>query len=149
MTKATYIEPTVEDWIQKFHYFIDVKVRYSETDMSGHVNNTSYFIYFEQARAEYLDSLHFFSSSVNAVTADMWCHYHREAYFPELLKIGVRVAKLGNKSLDLEYVIISSDGELIGSARGALVIVDLVTRQPTTIPANLRRAIIERDPFVS
>lgn len=32
---------------------IEVYVRFSETDSSGHVNNTSYFLYLEEARAKF------------------------------------------------------------------------------------------------
>lgn len=146
VARATYIAPTLNEWLQKFNFKIESKVRYSETDMSGHVNNTSYFVYFEQARVEYLDSLRFFNSTVNAVTADLSCHYHNEAFFPDTLQIGVRVAKIGNKSFDLEYYILSShDEKLIATGQGTLVVIDLETKQSTTIPKDIRDAIIAKE----
>lgn len=145
MARATYIAPTLNEWLKKFSFKIESKVRYSETDMSGHINNISYFVYFEQARTEYLDSLNFFGSTVNAVTADLCCHYHSEAFFPDTLQIGVRVAKIGNKSFDLEYYILSSDEKLIATGQGTLVAIDLETRQSTTIPKDIRDAIIARE----
>lgn len=33
---------------------LKVNVRFSETDALGHINNTSYFIYLEEARMKFL-----------------------------------------------------------------------------------------------
>lgn len=84
----------------------------------------SYCIYFERARGEYLNSLGFFNSQVTAVTADLWCHYHREAFFPSKLQAGVRVSELGNRSMELEYFIMSDDQSIIITVLGTLVFLD-------------------------
>lgn len=141
MARATYIKPNVKEWLKKFKFCSKIKVRYSETDMSGHINNVSYFIYFEQARGEYLNSINFFDSQVTAVTADLWCHYHQEAFFPDNLKAGVRVVGIGSKTMDLEYYIISEDESLIATARGTLVIIDKKTNRSMTIPKEIQESI--------
>lgn len=149
MARATYIVPNLNEWLQKFSFQIESKVRYSETDMSGHINNISYFIYFEQARAEYLDSIHFFDGQVNAVTADLCCHYHNEAFFPDTMQIGVRVAKMGSKSIDLEYYIHSTHNDrLIATGQGTLVVIDQETKKSTAIPESIRKAILAREEAV-
>lgn len=146
MGRATYIEPNVDEWLNKFHFHTDIKVRYSETDMSGHINNTSYAIYFEQVRAEYLHELDFYRSDVTVVTADFWTHYHLEAYFPDTLHAGVRVAKLGQKSLDLEYYLYSTEKQkLVATARGTLVVKDKLSNKTTQIPPQLRVQIQETE----
>ena len=145
MARAMYIEPTLNDWLGKFHFFTEVKVRYCETDMSGHVNNTSYFSYFEHARAEYLNSIHFYSSPVTIVTADLWCHYHSEAHFLDTLKVGARVSRLGNKSFDMEYCIVAANNQLIATATGSLVVINKETKSSTTLPKDIRNAILERE----
>lgn len=147
MGRATYIEPSLDEWLKKFHFHTEIKVRYCETDMSGHVNNTSYVVYLEQARAEYFDMLDFFNSEVTAVTADIWCHYHKEAYFPDTLRVGVRVGSLGSKSLNLEYYVLSSDQSLIATASGTLVMMDKKTKKSTAIPVDLRNKINKLEKF--
>jgi acyl-CoA thioester hydrolase len=57
MRPISYVQPDPQVWMEKFHFSIPIKVRYCETDMTGHVNNVSYFIYFEQGRVEYLEHL--------------------------------------------------------------------------------------------
>lgn len=149
MARADYIEPNLDEWLNQFHFTTEIKVRFCETDMSGHINNTSYFIYFEQARTEYLDSLCFYQAGVRAVTADLMCHFHGEAFFPSTLIVGVRVAKLGNKSIDLQYYIKTlADEKLVASGRGALVIIDRETNQSTSIPKMIREKIEVREGLV-
>ena len=45
------------NWREEFSFKVPVKVRFSETDMFGHVNNTVPFTYFEEARMEFLKSI--------------------------------------------------------------------------------------------
>lgn len=146
MARADYIEPSLDMWLNQFHFTTEIKVRFCETDMSGHINNTSYFVYFEQARTEYLDSLCFYHEGVRAVTADLMCHFHGEAFFPSTLIVGVRAAKLGNKSIDLEYYVQSkADQKLVATGRGAIVIIDRETNKSTNIPELLREKIEKRE----
>ena len=54
--KASYIEDT-QTWASEFTFSVQVPVRFSETDMFGHVNNTVVFTYLEYARIEYLHTI--------------------------------------------------------------------------------------------
>ena len=36
---------------------IQISVRFGETDALGHINNTSYFIYLEEARIRFFESI--------------------------------------------------------------------------------------------
>ncbi|MEK4023397.1 acyl-CoA thioesterase [Sporosarcina sp. FSL W7-1283] len=56
---ADYIKPNLEEWLETFGYETYTKVRVCETDLYAHVNNTSYSLYFEQGRADYLEHLGF------------------------------------------------------------------------------------------
>jgi len=142
MAKPTYIVPSLEEWLHTFEFYSTVKVRYCETDMSGHVNNISYLVYLEQARGEYLLSLGAFNASTTVVTADIWCHYHAEAFYADQLEVGVRVARLGNSSLDLEYCIIAAqDRRLVATAAGTIVMVDMQTKKPMPIPDPIRMSL--------
>ena len=58
MSRISYID-NIEEWASSFQFKHPVKVRFSETDMFGHVNNTVLFMYFEEARVEYFKSIGF------------------------------------------------------------------------------------------
>lgn len=146
MAKPTYITPNLEEWLSKFRFHTTIKVRYCETDMSGHVNNTSYPVYFEQARTEFLESLDILDLDLMVVTADIWCHYHAEAFFAEELAVGVRVARIGNSSIDLEYHVTKmKDHTLVATGAGTIVVIDKMTRKPASISTELRERIARQE----
>ena len=68
MSRISYID-NMEEWASSFQFKHPVKVRFSETDMFGHVNNTVPFTYFEEARIEYFKSIGFMQN---------WLHEGRE-----------------------------------------------------------------------
>ena len=144
MARANYIKPSLDEWLKRFHFKTEIKVRVCETDLLGHVNSTSYFMYFEQARSEYLNSLGFHLENLGAVTADIACHYHSEAYFPSTLAVGVRAAKLGQKSIDLEYYI-ADNQRFVASGCGTIVITDMNEKQSIIIPDHIRKKIENRE----
>ena len=64
MGKIGYITD-MKEWMEGFSFRYPIKVRFSETDMFGHLNNTVPFTYFEQARIEYFKSLGFMQDWVD------------------------------------------------------------------------------------
>ena len=85
MKKTSYIENLVS-WEEEFDYFHEVKVRFSETDMFGHLNNTIPFTYFEMARIDFFKSQGFMQDWVKPenetipVVADLQCDYLSQIY---------------------------------------------------------------------
>lgn len=144
MARADYVTPNLAEWMNKFQFFSHLRVRYCETDMSGHVNNTHHLVYFEQGRADFFQHLGLYAHDLTAMTADICCHYMNEAFYNEQPKVGVKVGQLGNRSLDLEYVLYSLDRDrVVATGRGTMVIVDKKTRKSTSIPEEIRQAILE------
>lgn len=144
MRKESFIQPDPESWLNKFHFSIPIKVRYCETDMLGHVNNVSYFMYFEQGRIEYFENLglfdSMFSSEKVAVVADLECQYLAQMYRSDKVNLHVRVASIGRSSLDVEYAVVVED-RLKAAGRGAIVLIDTPTGKSTPIPEEIREAI--------
>lgn len=126
MKKMGYIEDIVK-WDEEFEFFYQVKVRFSETDMFGHLNNTVPFTYFEQARIEYFKSQGFMQDWVKPenetipVVADLQCDYLSQIYFDEELKIYVKANSIGNSSVDLHYMGKKADGAICLAGRGTIV----------------------------
>lgn len=55
------------------------------------------------------------------VAADIQCDYWSQVYFDELLKIYVKVSRIGNSSVDLHYMEVREDGSICFTGRGAIV----------------------------
>lgn len=149
---ATIIKPDAESWLKKFRFGTEARVRICETDMLGHVNNVTNFIYYEQARVDYFRELELLepimkSNDIYFVTADIYCQYLSEIYFGELLDVKIRTSEIRNKSMDFEYAIIRKEkNEIASTAKGAVVFVDKNTGKATKIPDFIYNKIKEYEP---
>lgn len=126
MSKISYIDDLTA-WEKEFHFWIPVKVRFSETDMYGHLNNTVPFTYFEEARIEYLKELGLMEKWTEenndgmVVVADLQCDFLRQVFFDEKLQVFVKPEKVGNSSADLHYMAKNEKGEICFVGRGTIV----------------------------
>lgn len=123
--RINYIDD-FKKWEEEFSFFVEVSVRFSETDMYGHLNNTVPFTYFEYARIEYFKEVAFTNwsnanSEVIPVVADLQCDYLRQVFFDEKLKIYVKANKIGTSSVDIHYMVKNEKGEICMTGRGAIV----------------------------
>ena len=124
--------------MSNFHFYYPIEVRYGDLDPQGHVNNAKHLTYFEQARIAYWIKLGLFTKDqsfmeIGVILADVPIAYFEPIYFGQNIKVGVHVAKMGNKSMTWEQNIVDSesDKEL---AKGEIVIVAYDYKQEKTIP---------------
>ena len=93
-----------------FSFYSEVRVRFSETDMYGHMNNTISFTYFEQARIDYFRHLGILMPSAGddvqsiPIVADLQCDYVKQVFFDDVLRIYTKIAQVGNSSMDIHYL---------------------------------------------
>lgn len=143
MSRIPYIENIVE-WSKEFTFQHQVKVRFSETDMFGHLNNTVPFTYFEEARIEFFNSMGFmgdWSASESheiPVVADLQCDYIQQIFFNDQLTIQVKAASIGNSSVDIHYMAVKQDGSLCLTGRGTVVQVSKKTGKPVPWTPEMR-----------
>ncbi|SET77684.1 acyl-CoA thioester hydrolase [Salinibacillus kushneri] len=135
MKAVNYISD-FETWQKEFSFYIPVKVRFSETDMFGHVNNVSPFIYFEEARISFLKHLGVFQDFNEEqegipVVADLQCDYHKQIFFGDSLKLYVKTNYVGNTSVDIHYLGINQKEEVCITGRGRLVKINPQSGSPT------------------
>lgn len=145
MRLPNYIKD-LEEWKSEFSFSTDIKIRFSETDMFGHVNNVSPFIYFEEARTDYFNELQYLlndSSGSIPIVADLQCDYHKELYFGNTLKLYVKVNSTGNSSLDIHYLGINENEEICLTGRGALVNIDPQTKKAVPLGDRLKEKMLE------
>ena len=137
--KASYIGD-YDKWVEDFRFYIEVRVRFSETDMFGHMNNTVSFTYFEQARIDYFRHLGVLMPSAMdenvkgiPVVADLQCDYVRQVFFDDVLRIYTKVAQVGNSSMDLHYLAKNQRDEVCFTGRGTIVQMDPKTGKSVPI----------------
>jgi acyl-CoA thioester hydrolase len=131
---------------------IEVYVRFSETDAAGHVNNTSYFLYLEEARTRYFNKnlgLEFNGkqdlSLNNFILASTKCDYISQAYAGDILNVKTTVSHIGNKSFTIHHVITNSKtNKVIVRATATLVSFNYSEQISRAIPNEIR-AHLERN----
>ena len=134
-----------------FHFIDPLEVRYADLDPQGHVNNANFLTYFEQARVNYLIHLGLFSKNqsfleIGIILADAHVTFLAPVLFGMEVRVGVRVSRLGNKSLTMEYRMFeaASNTEL-ATGSSVLVTFDYRTQQTIPIPQNWREKIAAFD----
>ncbi|PRO64937.1 acyl-CoA thioesterase [Alkalicoccus urumqiensis] len=136
-----------EDWFNGFTFFDTIQVRFSETDAFGHVNNTVSFVYFEQARIHYFQSLGIMDEWMKGqsiiVTGDLQCDYIRQVTFGETLAVGVKVEQLGRTSLDLHYVILNEEEKICMTGRGRIVHVHKKSGKPEPWTESMKEMLTD------
>lgn len=137
-----------DEWMEEFSYFNEVTVRFSETDMFGHLNNTVPFIYFEESRIKFFehlglmeDWLHSESESI-IVVADLQCDFMQQVFFGEKLKIHVKADSLGNSSVDIHYLATREDGTPCFVGRGTIVQVSKKTGKGMPWSEEMKQAFL-------
>ncbi|MBU8879611.1 acyl-CoA thioesterase [Bacillus sp. FJAT-29790] len=126
MRKMSYIE-NFEVWKEEFEFYHPVKVRFSETDMFGHLNNTVPFTYFEEARIEYFKNKGFMQEWIKPnnetipVVADLQCDFLQQVYFDEKIHVYVKANSIGTSSVDIHYMGKNENGAVCFTGRGTMV----------------------------
>lgn len=125
-----------------FRFSCPIPVRYADLDAQGHVNNAVYFSYMEQGRLEYVQALGLWQPGrdfldVGTIVAEAQCLYRRPVLLGQVVDVAVRTARLGHKSLVLEYRL-SVAGAEAASGRTVLVAYDYRAGASIPVPAEWR-----------
>lgn len=98
-------------------FFCPVRVRYGEVDQQGVVYNGNYAIYSDVAFGEFLRFRGYsYNELVNKYDSEV-CHkkatfeYNSSAFEDDLLEVGVRVLKVGNRSFTLGFEVYRQEEE--------------------------------------
>ncbi|MEH6558472.1 MAG: thioesterase family protein [Oceanicoccus sp.] len=126
-----------------YKIFYPVTTRWMDNDAYGHVNNVTYYSYFDTAANSFLVNhcgLDYRNGKVVGLVVSSGCEYLAPIEFPDKIDVGVRIDRLGNSSV--QYGIgIFKEGEDQACAFGHFihVFVDNVSRKPVAIPDEMRK----------
>ena len=116
----------------------DIQVRFNDTDALGHLNNTSFALYAEYARVEFLDNLR--TDDVYLILAHLSLDFLKQVKFREEVYVLTSVEKLGNSSLTLVQEVYASD-EVAAKIRSVVVLFDYGTQKAVRIPDEVREQL--------
>lgn len=131
-----------------FHFYYPIEVRYADIDAQGHVNNAKYLTYMEQARMAYLLHLGMWDGNsfmeVGTILAQTLVNYLAPIRLLQPVRAGVRVARLGNKSLTMAYRLEDAQtGQELANGESVIVAYDYQQHTSIPLPDAWRLAITE------
>ena len=125
-------------------------VAWGDMDAFGHVNNVMYYRYIESARIRYMDELSIFQQDIYTVVASNQCKYIRPVFYPDQLKIGVRVEEVRNSAFRMSYLLWSETQQtVVALAEAVIVCVNKDSMLKTEIPEIIRHKITEIELIVN
>ena len=128
-----------------FPHVFNLATRWMDNDVYGHVNNVSYYSYFDTAVNRYLIDagvLDIHNDPVVGFVVETGCSYFRPVAFPDALQLGLRVARLGNSSVHYEIALFrAGEDEPAAAAHFVHVYVERASGRSAPIPAAARAAL--------
>jgi acyl-CoA thioester hydrolase len=128
-----------------YRHFQPISTRWHDNDIYGHVNNVTYYSFFDSAVNTYLievGGLDIHNGGVVGFVVSSSCDYFASIAFPERIEIGLRVGKLGNSSVQYELAVFKvGEDEACAAGRFVHVFVDRASNRPLPIPETLRAAL--------
>jgi acyl-CoA thioester hydrolase len=128
---------------RSFTYWYEEKLRFSDIDMLGHVNNVAYAAIIETGRTAFArEGLGVkLPPGVVLVMVRIEIDYRAELHYPATVHIGSRLMRIGRTSLVLGNAVFRGD-LCAATSVTTLVTIDKATRRPAVIEAEAR-AIFE------
>lgn len=120
-------------------------IRWGDMDAQGHVNNTVYFRYMEQARIEWLERFGWLASQGTLVTmiVNAACTYLAPLTYPGIIETRVFAAPPGRSSVETWYELrVAGDELLRAEGHAKLVWVDAASAKSCPLPDDLRAALV-------
>jgi acyl-CoA thioester hydrolase len=120
-----------------------IAVRWGDMDAMGHVNNTVYFRYMEQARISWFDALVPQAeawSTTGIVIANASCNFKRPISYPGTVEVKVLIGPPGGSSVPTFYEM-RVDDDLYADGAATVVFIDMAQQKPVRIPQKIREAL--------
>jgi len=121
----------------KFKIWNNDKLRSTDLDHQGHVNNTIFPVFFTSGRHDFLQVLlrpHVAADDLYALVR-ISIEYLKEMRYPGEVEIGTRVRSVGRSSVSLGQALFSK-GDCVAVAESVVVLLDPVVRRAKPWPAT-------------
>jgi acyl-CoA thioester hydrolase len=122
-----------------------IAIRWGDMDAMGHVNNTVYFRYMEQARIGWFDALvpqQEAWKSAGIVIANASCNFKRPINYPGTVEVRLLAGPPGGSSVPTFYELRIED-EIYADGAATVVFIDMRSQKPIRIPEAIRGLLEE------
>ena len=124
-----------------------IPIRWGDMDAMGHVNNTVYFRYMEQARIGWFDALVPEAEAwktTGLVIANASCNFKRPINYPGTVEVKVYVGVPGGSSVPTYYELrVDQEPAIYADGEATVVFIDMRSQKPIRIPDEIRDLLKE------
>jgi acyl-CoA thioester hydrolase len=131
--------------VSEYNFFSNLSTRWNDNDIYGHMNNIVYYALFDTAVNKWLISnklIDIKNGKNIGLIVQSGCNYFSSFEYPEDIKAGIRVTKIGSSSVRYE-VGLFKDKEEYSSADGFFVhvYVDRKTNKPISLDYDFKKTL--------
>ena len=128
-----------------YSHFVPITTRWADNDVYGHINNVTYYAFFDTAVNTYLIQEGVVDpgrGDTIGLVVETACNYFAPLAFPAPIEAGIKLARLGTSSATYE-VGIFAEKTALAAAQGHFthVYVDSLTRRPVPVSADFRAVL--------
>jgi acyl-CoA thioester hydrolase len=126
--------------LKYYKHSVSVKVRFSDLDVVGHLNNAKYQTFLEEARIAYFhDVLNQGKSSLNfnVVLSKISIDFIKPIEFGDDITVYTRIFNLTTNSHEVHQLFVRRENEkteIVATAQTVMAAFDYHTKKPTTFP---------------
>lgn len=122
-------------------------VRWGEMDAMGHVNNTVYFRYLENARIAWMEAIgcHPDPRGEGLVIVNAFCNFYRQLEFPAEVLLKLYVSDPGRTTFDTWGTMerVDRPGEICAAGGATMIWVDFPQQKAKTLPDWMRALVVD------
>ena len=122
-----------------YPFWIEEKIRNTDTDQFEHVNNTAIASYCEAGRMALFarSALPEAMAGLNVVVVKLTISFERELFYPGVVRVGTRVTTIGNTSFQVSQGLYGAQGRF-ATSEATCVMMDRTRHKPIRFPDTLR-----------
>ena len=128
-----------------FAIFYELPTRWADNDIYGHANNVVYYAWFDTVVNRYLieeGGLKPLTAEVVGFVVASSCDYFAPVEHPSTLQLGLRIERLGSKSVTWEVgVLLPGDQTSRATGRFTHAFVERASNTSAEIPVDIRAAL--------
>ena len=128
-----------------FAIFYSLNTRWADNDIYGHINNVAYYAFFDSVVNRFLieeGGMRPGKDNVVGYVVNSSADYFSPLTYPQELELGLRIARMGEKSVTWEIGVFAQGAELSSvTGRFTHAFVDREANKSAAIPSDIRRAI--------
>lgn len=134
--------------LEDYPVVTEIPIAWGEMDSFQHVNNVTYFRYFETSCVAYLNKISIFdlknTTGIGPILASTRCRFKVPLKYPDTILVCTRVTKIGIDRFTMEHRVVSRKlSKTAAEGEGVLITYDYKNERKVPIPAAIRQGILD------